>query len=70
MATREYFEQRVIEVSRLDKSGLIKKIKNFKGRFKLDFTDDYLSSVSIDKLRHIYFAALVNVKEDYKTSKR
>jgi len=49
MATKEYFEQCGIDVSRLDKSELIEKIKDFKGKFKLDFTDDYLNTASIDR---------------------
>ena len=38
------------------------RIRNFKGQFKLDFTENYLDSVTLDKLRHILLAALINAK--------
>lgn len=46
----------------LGRSELKRKIKNFRGRFKLDFTDDYLDKIDIDRLRHILVAALLNAK--------
>jgi hypothetical protein len=39
-----------------------KRIKNFKGQFRLDFSEDYLDSAGIDKLRHILLAALITAK--------
>jgi len=62
MASREYFEQAVTSIGILEKDELKKQIKNFKGRFTLDFTEDYLNSASVDRLRHILLAALVSVK--------
>jgi len=38
------------------------RIRNFRGRFKLDFTEDYLNKISVDRLRHILLAALINAK--------
>lgn len=48
-----------VSLSSLGKSELKKRIRNFKGRFKLDFPDDYLEKLSPDKLRHILLAALM-----------
>jgi hypothetical protein len=62
MAPREYFERTVTTVGTLDKDELKKRIRHFKGRFKLDFTDDYLNTASVDRLRHILFAALINAR--------
>jgi len=62
MASIRYFEQTATLTSALSKEELKKRIKNFKGRFKLDFTDDYLNKLSADRLRHILLAALINVK--------
>jgi hypothetical protein len=31
----------------------------------LDFTEDYLNSLSVDRLRHILLAALINAKLHY-----
>lgn len=45
----------------MGRSELKKKIRTFKGRFQLDFTEDYLEAANVDKLRHILLAAIVNV---------
>ena len=39
-----------------------KRIKNFKGRFRLDFSDEYLDKLTVDRLRHILLAAMINAK--------
>jgi hypothetical protein len=41
---------------------LKRRIKNFRGRFKLDFTEAYLNRLSEDRLRHILLAALINAR--------
>ncbi len=53
------FEEVSSTVSELDRSELKKRIKNFPGRFKMDFSDDYLDTASEDRLRHILLAAIV-----------
>lgn len=53
------FEALAVEIATLDKPSVITKIKTFHGRFKLDFTEDYLRSLSIDRLRHILLAAVI-----------
>jgi len=62
MASREYFEQTATSIASLGRNELKRRIKNFRGRFKLDFTEDYLNRLSVDRLRHILLAALINVK--------
>ena len=62
MASREYFEQTATSIAALGRSELKRRIRGFKGRFKLDFTDEYLNRLSVDRLRHILLAALVNAK--------
>ncbi len=62
MTSVEYFEQASTTIAALGRDELKRQIKNFKGRFKLDFTDDYLNSLSVDRLRHILVAALINGK--------
>jgi len=34
-----------------------REILHFNGRFKLDFTEDYLNQQSVERLRHILLAA-------------
>ena len=62
MISKEYFEQATTSIASLGKTELKKRIKNFKGRFRLDFTDTYLENLSVDRLRHILLAALINAK--------
>jgi hypothetical protein len=49
-------------IAALGRNELKRRIRNFKGRFRLDFTDDYLNKLSVDRLRHILLAASINAK--------
>jgi len=60
MSSRKYFRQIVASTAVLDRGELTNRIRNFKGRFKLDFTEEYLNNLSVDRLRHILLAALIN----------
>ena len=62
MASRGYFEQTATSIASLGRNELKRRIKNFRGRFKLDFTEDYLNELTVDRLRHILLAALINAK--------
>ncbi len=62
MTPRQYFEQTATSIAALGRNELTRRIKNFRGRFKLDFTEDYLNKLSVDRLRHILLAALINAK--------
>jgi len=62
MASRKHFEQAATSIAALGRSELKRRIKNFRGRFRLDFTEDYLNDLSVDRLRHILLAALINAK--------
>jgi len=62
MTSRKYFEQTTTSIAALGRNELTKRIKTFRGRFKLDFTEDYLNKLSVDRLRHILLAALINAK--------
>jgi hypothetical protein len=62
MVAREYFEAEATSIAALGRNELTRRIKNFRGRFKLDFTEDYLNNLSVDRLRHILLAALVNAQ--------
>jgi hypothetical protein len=60
MASKKYFEREATSIASLGRHELERRIRNFKGRFKLDFTQDYLSKLSVDRLRHILLAAVMN----------
>jgi len=62
MASTKYFDREATSIAALGRNELKRRIRNFRGRFKLDFTDDYLNNLSVDRLRHILLAALINAK--------
>ena len=62
MSSARYVEMQVTSVAALGRNELKRRIRNFRGRFKLDFTEDYLNKISVDRLRHILLAALINAK--------
>ena len=62
MISRKYFEQTATSISALGRDELEKRLRNFRGRFKLDFTENYLNGLSVDRLRHILLAALINAQ--------
>jgi hypothetical protein len=62
MTLRDSFEQTATLIAALGKDELKRRIRNFRGRFRLDFTEDYLNNLSVDRLRHILLAALINAK--------
>lgn len=60
MASVTYFDKQATAIATLGRNELTRRIKNFQGRFKLDFTEEYLNKLSVDRLRHILLAALLN----------
>ena len=60
MVYRDDFEQTASAIAQLNRDQLTARIKNFRGRFKLDFTEDYLDHLNIDRLRHILLAAHIS----------
>jgi hypothetical protein len=62
MTLRDNFEQTATSIAALGRDELKRRIKNFRGRFRLDFTEDYLNNLSVERLRHILLAASINAK--------
>ena len=62
MSSARYVERQVTSVAALGRDELKKRIRNFRGRFKMDFTEDYLDKISVERLRHILLAALITAK--------
>lgn len=63
MDSAQNFERLARSISALDRNNVERKIKNFKGRFKLDFSEDYMKGLTIDRLRHILFAAVATKRK-------
>ena len=62
MISNDNFERAAASIAALSREQLTSKIKNFKGRFRLNFTDDYLKNLTVDRLRHVLLAATINAR--------
>jgi hypothetical protein len=60
--TAKQFETEATTIASLDRMELTRRIKKFRGTFKLDFTEDYLNQSTVDRLRHILMSALIYSK--------
>jgi hypothetical protein len=58
------FEQMAAALADLGRDDLKQRIKDFRGRFRLDFSDDYLDALSVERLRHLLLAALIHAKAE------
>ena len=57
-------------VTGLSRSQLKKKLRSLKTNFPMDFSEEYLDSLSNDRLRHILVAAYLNAGLDHKQALR
>ena len=62
MSSARYVDRQVTSIAALSRDELKNRIRTFRGRFKLDFTEDYLNKISVERLRHILLAALITKK--------
>lgn len=62
MSSTKYLDRQATSIAALGRDELTRRIRNFRGRFKLDFTEEYLKKLSVDRLRHILLAASINAK--------
>jgi len=53
-------EQFINKVATMGRDDLIKALRGLDCHFKLDFTDEYLESLSLERLRHVALAALLH----------
>jgi len=60
--SRTYFERSAVTIATLSREELKNQIKGFQGAPKLDFTDDYLDRISLDRLRHILLAVVLTCR--------
>lgn len=59
MSANTVFETMCAEVAAMNKSEIKRRILHFDGSVRLDFTEDYLNDLDLDKLRHILLAAMI-----------
>ena len=59
MLTRQV-EKIIIEISHMGRIDLVRFLRGLDCDFDIDFSDEYLDSVSLDRLRHIAVAASIH----------
>lgn len=59
MTTRQH-EKLAQELAEMSRSELIKRLRQLHCDFHLDFTDAFLDSLSLERLRHIVLAAMLH----------
>lgn len=52
-------EKTCSKIASMSKSEVIRRLMNFKGPIKMDYTKGYLETLNTERLRHILFAATV-----------
>jgi hypothetical protein len=62
--SRSYLERTVALIATLSRDELKTRLKDFQDSRKLDFTEDYLDTISLDRLRHILLAVVLTCKSN------
>ena len=63
------FKKEVRRISTMDRIGLVRTLRGLHCNFELDFTDEFLESISLQRLRHIVTAAMLHAHEAPPASK-
>lgn len=50
-------EELVVAIMQMDRAELVETLRGFNCGFRMDFTDDFLGAISLDRLKHIVVAA-------------
>ncbi len=56
MLATEQLDELICQVTGWDRQTLTAQFLNFESKFPVDFTSEYLSSLSVDRLRHLFLA--------------
>ena len=59
MAADVYFETVCVAIAGMSKTEVKRRILHFDGPVRLDFSEDYLNGLDLEKLRHILLAAMI-----------
>ena len=56
MLASPQFEEFITVIAVMDRPALVSHIQTYRAAFPVDFTEDFLSEVDLDRLRHIFLA--------------
>ena len=57
------FDMLMASIAGMDREVLIWRLRGLDCRFKIDFTDEYLHTLSLERLRHIVLSAGMHAAE-------
>lgn len=63
MLLSEQVEELISVVATMDRPALVRQIKEYRARFPLDFTSEFLETVPLDRLRHIFLAVCLQSQQ-------
>ena len=56
MPACDQIEELICLVAAMDRPEVVRHIHDYRASFPLDFTDEFLATVPLDRLRHIFLA--------------
>ena len=56
-------EELISLVCAMDRAALVRQIREYRASFPLDFTPEFLDTVSLDRLRHIFLAVCLQCQQ-------
>ena len=59
MSSRLNHDHIAHSIASMSRDDIKRELLQFRGRFKLDFSEDYLKDLPLDRLRHILLAAYI-----------
>jgi hypothetical protein len=62
MLRAEQVEELMCVVSALDREALIRQFQSYQASFPLDFSQDFLRTASLERLRHIFVAVCLQTQ--------
>ena len=58
----ESIENLIRRITRMGRGELIRELRSLDCSFPIDFSDDYLNGMSVERLRHIILAASLHIR--------
>lgn len=62
MLAAHQIEELICLVEALDRASLVAQFQTYRAAFPLDFTDNFLATESLDRLRHIFLAVCLQTQ--------
>ncbi len=62
MLASHQLERLMCLVASMQRDALVEQFRHYRANFPLDFSDEFLRSTSLDRLRHIFVAVCIQSK--------